>query len=64
MILGGEKTDVQTLGGNLVMDKVEVNFDVLCSSVGHWVGNEVCGPKIVAPENRFMWKKYAEFFKE
>ena len=46
------------------MDKVEVNFDVLRSSVGHWVGNEVCGPKIVAPENRFMWKKYAEFFKE
>ena len=52
LIGGGDKPNIKGTQRNLLANKVEINLDMLCASMKNWIGRQVRGTNIVAPQDR------------
>ncbi|XP_059436392.1 probable LRR receptor-like serine/threonine-protein kinase At1g53420 [Corylus avellana] len=56
-----DESDVKSLGGDFVTNKVKVDFNVLGAGMKGRVGSEVCGANVITPKGGRCGKKNAKF---
>jgi len=63
LVFAWGKTDKQKSRSNFIMCKVEVDFNMHCTSLKNWIGHQISGFNVVKPQNWALRKSESMFLK-